>query len=218
MVLVQKELQAAYIGEYWWKPWVNTILYYPLHDSLTDVVWNYPRQSWAATYSNNMATITTQLKRNSSRFANNTWNYTISAYVKMTTSPNYCWVFFKTDWSYSSSLAISSYYTGGNSSSNIGAGVSYYSSWWNYKASVGSNWGVYCVVGVKSWTTMTVYVNWASIWTLNAPNYPGYSWGSWDGMSIPAWVICADVLVESVTRTAQEVADYYNQTKWTYWL
>lgn len=50
MVLVQKELKAAYIGEVtWWKPWANTLFYYNLNQSnsvFTDTMWHTTNTSW----------------------------------------------------------------------------------------------------------------------------------------------------------------------------
>ena len=202
----------------WWKPWSHTIAYYPLHENTDEVMGNYSWTWGSATFGDNMATVTSRLYRSWTFFHGYTGDFTISAYVKMTTSPSYWGIMFKSDSGYNASLEISSYYAWTNNGANKWAWVSYYNSWWYYKSSVGTNGGIYNVIWVKSSWTMYVYVNWSQIWTFTAWNYPWSWWSSWDTANIPTWVICADVIIENIAWTADEVSEYYNQTKWTYWL
>lgn len=206
--VANNELRNAFIWDYHWRhPWTNTILYYPLHNSLTDVVWDYPRQSGAATYSDNMATITTELRRSGTRFNGNTWDFTISAWFKWVSGYKDVW--FHWNSSYSGTLLLEA--------DASWAWAGYYSSWWKSQYTTATEWTLYNVIAVKSSWTMTVYVNWTSIWSVSAPNYPWY-WASWDTSYIRVGCICADVIVESVARTASEALEYYNLTKWNYWL
>lgn len=215
MVLVQKELYAAYIGEVtWWKPWVNTVFYFPFHSDILDVTWNYTWNSWACSFSNNMATVTTELRKNSSRFSSHTTPYTILAWVKMTTG-NENWFMFKTDGSYNPSLAITSRYTGGTAAM-AWLWVSLYHSWWYYRWQVWATWQIHHVAWVGESSGLKVYIDGVYFNTISYSTVTGGS--SWDGMGARVWSTFWDVILENVARTATEISDYYNQTKSNYWL
>lgn len=198
---------AIYMWREWqWQPWANTIAYYPLHEDIDDEVWNYPWTSGAATFSNNMATITTSLRRTWTWFQNNSWDFTICAW--WICSPTE--IMFKWDGNRNASLVISF--------SADHMWIQYYSSWWKTFETTWTLGNIYNIIGVKKSGTLYVYINGTLAGSLSAPNYPWYSWSSWDTAQIAQGNICADVIIESVPWTATEIADYYNQTKANYWL
>ena len=64
---------------------------------------------------------------------------------------------------------------------------------------------------------MTLYINWQQVKQVSA--------GSWT--RLPYWAIVwangsnwdmSNIIFENKARTAQEVSNYYNITKWKYWL
>ena len=77
--------------------------------------------------------------------------------------------------------------------------------------------------------TFNFYVNWTSVWsnsswTINtreiSSSYPLRLMRSNISTSSNYQVrgYISEVIIENKTRTADEIADYYNQTKWNYWL
>jgi hypothetical protein len=104
------------------------------------------------------------------------------------------------------------------------------------KNSFSESW-VSWTTALTSWTkylaTLTMKENWQAIlylnWnveqTINVWTFQTYSfqtwqhigaWRTWDS-EFWRWMI-KDFIIENRERTAQEISDYYNQTKWTYWL
>lgn len=213
------KIKKIYVGQSrvrpsWWQPWANTVFYFPFHKDILDETWNYTWNSWACSFSNNMATVTTELRDTPSRFGSHTTPYTILAWVKMTTG-NENWFMFKTDGGYNPALAISSRYTG-STSSNQWVWISIYHSWWYYKTKVWWNGEIHHVAWVGESSGLKVYIDGAYFNTISYATPAGGS--SWDGMGARVWSTFWDVILESKARTAQEILNYYNQTKWTYWL
>ena len=223
-MLVQKELKNAYIGEYGWKPWANTIAYYPLTDDFNDYSWN------SYNLTNNSTQLTTLdwvkcVDMNNSyctaSFAVTSLPYTIV-----------CWNKAKTNW-WNKALAIQWQYSGswgwswvmiwewsgtnyiwvryGNATDQNG-GISPYA--------IDTNWHLYIVTFNTDWCY--VYADWQQVWNpkqsltnsvLNTTPFriwANYEWTVlWNGyMGI--------TIIEDKVRTAQEISDYYNQTKSLY--
>ena len=83
-------------------------------------------------------------------------------------------------------------------------------SWWTH------------IVGVGDWTNHTLYVNWQLV---SSNNYSAitsstgiYIWWVTSWSDDPYQWYMSNVILESKGRTAQEISDYYNQTKWNYWI
>jgi hypothetical protein len=222
MVLVQKELQNAYIWEYnpWWQPWANTVAYYPLNSTYTDTDqsgnWNNWTTTWTITYDGISAQFSS-------------WNYiTIPTIIPYWSNPYTISVRYKTP---DSSWHQNSVYCQVNSSvDNTASNLFvyqwhlYYWSKWRYDREINSaaisNNTWYNIVFTYSWTQLECFVNNISQWTFNrtisttAPNvaYIGRGVGE----------VCigrvSNLIIEDKVRTAQDVADYYDLTKWDYWI
>lgn len=211
----------------WWKPWANTFWYYTFDDqnasqitdfsgnnrnliwwtmpSYTIVSWtnyagNYANVSWSAAPYTNYSSLST--------------NFTILLWIKPTTnSSGYAFYLRSTSWVswqialiYWYNSETFEYFDDNNHRTTI-------KSW----ASV-NNW--YLVWFTRSWNTIQTYANW-SAWnsiTGIASTWFGdfYLWSSisWDRLKGQIW----ECVVENKVRTAEEVANYYNQTKSNYWL
>mgnify|MGYP003302322013 CR=1 FL=1 len=82
----------------------------------------------------------------------------------------------------------------------------------------------YNVIWVRDWSSIKLYLNWTQEWT-NSISWTWYIhaeliWPGWDATSVdrcPRWYI-KDLIYEDQAWSAQEVSDYYNLTKWNYWL
>ena len=219
------------------EPWANTVAYYPLTSATT--VNNQVSGGTDLTNSNvtfwtahwvNCATIsgndtTTWHTADKYLYANITWlptwanARTFSYWVYNDNASNTgiaeTYVF---QWQASSNKMILS----ASSNENIG----YY--WISQYGASGAFWAIlrqqrchHCIVYDGS--KFTWYVNWVSTWTwtrtINTWNTYFCIWWSWLN---PTWNAFngsfSNVIIENVARTEQEVADYYNLTKWSYWL
>jgi hypothetical protein len=98
--------------------------------------------------------------------------------------------------------------------------------WWNqYSASPVSVNTRYNIVNVLENWSCKFYVN-SSLegtisWTPNLRNrlciWATY-WSSWDLWSNPFDWKMSQVIIEDIAWSAQEVQDYFNATKWDYWI
>ena len=215
MTLTQREVKAVYKWTVkvrpvwgWWTPTANTVAYYPLTSDILDHSANGYNLSHASsgsvTYSNNMAISTDVLQYTSRQLLPTSWNFTI-------------WF-----WCYPSSW------------NNIGDRDSWWPTWymcnqsWDYKWNfILSNswrrlgntssisWPMHMMV-TRSGDTFTLYINWQSNST--------WSWGgslrsAGNGFYIAgfsSWI--GAIIIESVAWTATEVSNYYDLTKWDYWV
>ena len=80
-----------------------------------------------------------------------------------------------------------------------------------------NNW--YLIGYTNNWTTVQTYCNWEASLSSTSPiwsYWAFYLWSSRDGDRF-TWQIW-ECVVEDKVRTAQEISDYYNLTKWDYWI
>lgn len=224
------KLQKIYIGQQQvrargWQPWANTVAYYPLTSNADDDSWNgYNATNYGATFSEtNWAYF--GAVRNRLELPNMTVGnvFTISLWAKVTSNLSWDQEFnFYYDRSYYNRNLLFRYsaswtdvYTGNNA---------YNQDSWTASTSPWTWWNN--IILVKNWTSLNVYKNWTSIWTHTGydVSIPWWSntvcvWGTVSAWSsgYKEWYI-KDYIIENVARTAQEVADYYNLTKWNYWI
>lgn len=220
------ELYKAYIGEVtWWKPWANTVAYYPLTSvsQLQDMSWN----NHTLTNNSNLVSFWT--------------NYWVScAYFPWITS-NYLYVNSPTylpSWSAARTMSIWGYFVGSTSTDSLmmfwwGLSTSKLCwllvySWWVYFAWYNANTSRY-TFSKNVWHLVTMTYDWTKIrlyldgslketksTTLNTTTPLFWIWWHWSQRYWSWWL--SDAIVESVAWTDQEVTDYYNLTKWIYWL
>lgn len=212
-----------YIGEYGWHPWANTIAYYKFDWNLNDSSWNNRNlsiYSWSPTY------WTETWWGRYIYFPNNCW----TTYWEDTISYGGTTLSFWYKWNsgYNGKPIIEIWASGYNIYGRISGDVTFeyftqrdwpfpsYSAW--------SNWHYYTIVrGSDNYSRVYVdwqsvaYWNWSWSWT-RAVRFRFNQYGDTNASSnCNSWNL-SEVILETVARTAQEVADYYNQTKWDYWL
>lgn len=230
-----------------WRPWANTIAYYPLNSTTTvhDMSGNwYNLTNWNSTpfeiyYWVNCAKFTTS-NRNffecSSLNAVTLWNiFTVSfrynsnypsntskaetqyKYVNMTKMSNYRWWNFgfrknggSTQYSYGLEILNnwSSYFIGRNNTNFPTANI-----WHNE-------------IGIYNNGTLSFFFDgtliWTRTWTIQSTTDCILEIGRcvWSSSTIDSyyqwWM--SEIIIENKARTAQEIADYYNQTKGNYWI
>ena len=222
------KLQKIYIGQNqvrpdtWWKPWANTIAYYKFDWNLNDSSGNnrnlsmytgsfsYTTTSWGAKY----------VRFNSSAYTNtlsipfNRTAYTISGWYTLdAVSSSYQKILLDM-------RADSNYRPRAYSYNNEMVWVVSFEGRW--ATFVANSW--YYIVTVYNNNVVTSYINTNVEWTET------YSWSatsctlrlnraSDNTSSIygNGWGI-SELIIENKARTAQEISDYYNQTKANYWI
>ena len=95
--------------------------------------------------------------------------------------------------------------------------------WAQAMAETCSAWIWYNVVATQEWSTVKAYLNWEYIGeSTTRPSQIPTWWSLW-AVHISShsdkyiWYI-SNAILENKARTAQEISDYYNQTKSNYWL
>lgn len=217
MVLVQKELKNAYIGEYqeWWQPWANTIAYFPFKDNQNDAMGIY--------------SLNTSLTKASIgySFTQSGGNINISGGLQK--SAKFGGIWFKvTTWTGVIGLL------GCNKLGGISYWIVHYNSaynkkihtytWANWDIQATSNWNAsynqwhyyaYSLVG----TTLYICKDWEVSTILSSTPYDygtdqalcNFGSGTSANIEVSEWII------EDTGWTSQEMSDYYDLTKSNYW-
>lgn len=213
--LVEKQIYPAA----WWEPGANTVAYYPLKSDFNDASWKWYNLT------NNWGTITTLnwvscAYYNWSSYSGNDsisfWTTrTINAWLYHSSTS---WGIVVQTWEYS----YNAYKTRllGSGSWNIGL-----SNLQNYSIDTTSwnlNWKWVNAVWVADWDNMALYINWQleaswsnTLYAWNKLRIWYRLWGSWSEYF--TWYV-NEIILEDKAWTAQEIQDYYNQTKWNYGL
>ena len=211
----------------WWQPGENTIVYYPLTENANDYSGNgYNATNYEGTFSTQnwcyLWTITSRLELPSMTI----WQtFTISAWLKL---PNWQPTWDKEfdiyyDWSgsyrnilYRCNAWWIDCYTWYNRTSHNAKTVSVaFWTWWDN------------IILSKTWTSYSIYLNGNLLGTFSSAYNVSIPWWSnsiniwhvsYSTSSSSAFWYVKDYIIEDKSRTVQEVADYYNQTKSNYWL
>ena len=226
-------LKEAYL----WAGWTNAVAYYPLNSTTTtsDTSWNWNNltKSWTVTFGTYEGV--------DCAYFNGGYLY-INKSLILWSNPRTisCW-FYRT-----SAVANGGAFWGmGNATSqNWITAYTHASGYALWQIGYG-NWNVDLnypnqQTPLNGWDLLTftydgtnagVYLNWSYLWTpyagesqsttaitLNLTNtrtaicaFPNLSWTWFKGYM-------SEFIFESVTRSSQQAWDYYNQTKWNYWL
>ena len=200
-------------------PWANTVGYYPLNTDFDDYSWN------SRNLTNTNATITTLGGVSCAYYWGNAYStYTGYSLIRdarttsvwMNPSDLTDWVILQPSaynvsprWSMTTAVRWGDIMMADNNSISI-----------DYSWTIG-NW--YHVVGTQEGSTVKMYVNWTLIWTKTRPSYstPNWwrLWAQFTAAAAAKYVgYISNAILENKVWTAQEILDYYNQTKANYWL
>ena len=210
---------ATWWGGWWRQPWANTILYTPLKLDLLD---HWP---------NSITLNNTGVSLVSGQASIDVWYFDGSSFLSWWALSN-LWDFHVSVWVKLLSMSGSQFIFAWVNSGDIFLG--YQTAWWD-KIWIGRN-GIawdnttsytlstdtwYLLSFDRQWSTLTFSINTNVIWTHNnTRSYPTAWWfeigndGAWNAIT---WYM-SDVIVESAWWTEQERTDYYDQTKWNYWI
>lgn len=211
-----------------WKPWANTIAYRPLENDTNDATWTF------TTSTSTWITYTTVWWVTSAHGARNCevivtpWNIITTSLTGQTIS---LW-----------------YYVATQTTSYRRYLVTFSSKWYNcswvclkdgkIQYSEGVSWYWTSSIIANAWTNVIItwdsnarkmYINWTLVYTWswsssprwNRPNnYDNvqYIMSPWANYNESIEWNMKDLIFEKVARTAQEISDYYNQTKSKYGL
>ena len=233
-VLVWQNWQEKQIYPAGWKPWSNTIAYYKFNGNWNDSSWNWLNLTMNnVTYSTLSSWISVAYFNGSAYWLNTSLSKTLTEWTQSiwicksrnTDSETFTQIgsVSPTDWEWS----IKTYWT---STGNIWTTLYYWGfiyRWYNNTWI--SNWTWIHVVVVwwsggnklyVNWQQVTLsYVYWNSSTSFGSRAFTILSIGRHRAASADwmQWYV-SEWIVEDKQRTAQEVIDYYNQTKSNYWL
>lgn len=210
-----------------WKPWANTLWYWTLNWNANDLSGN--GNNWTVNWTITYDTVGTM------QVANfwGSWYVTIPGLWTLT------WSLTVNLWMKSSQASQKEVpivaLVAQTDNKNLSFAVDYGNATifrWNGSTvqscqsnTVVNNWYWHNIVTTVNWSTQTVYVDWVYKWTLTCSydiiSYSNYS-SFWVNGRRPSSVkynwLLSNIIIENKARTAQEIQDYYNQTKSNYGL
>lgn len=207
----------------WWKPWANTLLYLPFNNNYNDESWNNNTMTlldwssptyWTTSGWEKYATISnTKIWTYLNDMDISTW--TVSNWVYLTTtSLCVCWFYWwpANEWAWWTWLIL-----------DANAKIVIFPYAWDIQTNVQITRNAWHNIVFTQWNWVTtVYVDWQSKYTRN--------WTFTESTKMfrlfknpyktndPFVWNRDEVIVENKVRTAEEISDYYNQTKADYWL
>lgn len=224
-------LNMIYWATWWgggWRPWVNTIAYRPLNstDTVNDMKWTWTAYNltWTATFwvdewvdcyqsrsYGTMLTIADSLLYGNSNFTVNYW------ILEKQTSSSHQHVFLS--WWTGKKQQVLMWINWNNNHLMCWKYFEDYDTWYTLTA---WNWINVCIT--YDWSNMKIYVNWnlqltqsISFWITSSWETSLWDSSLWWNNQYFRWNM-SEAILEDKERTAQEIADYYNSTKWDYWI
>ena len=196
----------------WWKPWDNTIAYYPFRSDILDHSWNNNNftGSWYS-FANNMITTTSELIWPIVTPENTIWDRTINIWCNRNNTAGYSfrWSNNWTDW-----------YLNAKDGENWNRPWAWFktSSWYRNRPSASDlpdMWNVILMTWTKTGDTMKLYIDGVltSTTTLNTSTRSSAYWITKSSLSL--WTFW-EIIIEDRIRTPDEIEKYYNDTKRIY--
>lgn len=219
------KIQRIYVGTNQvrpptWKPWANTIAYYKFDNNLNDSSGNnrnLTTYSWTFTYWTTVqwakfVQMDTSTSSSNLAVPFNLSNYTVSWWISFSEIrwSTYQWIMVDLEW-WDGYPRLHTY-----------ANKVYSFTWDTWIAWTVNTW--YNLICVCDWLILKEYINgtFISSYTLTTDVSSGTL--IIDGIADKSrtqyrisWKL-SELILENKARTAQEISDYYNQTKANYWL
>jgi len=212
----------------------RTLLYLKLENNVTDSSWNSVSvsSSWISYWTAGdkyyaQLTSTTGYIRPTATLAQQiwTWDFTVSFFMYLVSNSTWeaSWMFWDwyDSWSPRPWICIRCYtdwdfawMDDWNGANQVKVPCS--KNTWHYQTYVRKNWVCYCYLDGAfiwqhnhSWNLASPWVN--KFYILNRSDYSPQRWSS-------TWARISEVIFENVAWTADDVQNYYNNTKWNYGL
>ena len=227
---------TVYGWEWSWKPWANTIAYYKFEWDANDYSWNsHNLTTNNVTYVTNSWISKTVAYFNGSSYWTNSKGISEQFSQQLTPSTFICWYKAEANgWSYPNRFflvelsddevdvyARTWIITARNNNADFKIRANrgrifqtwvYPDVWWWWHCVVATIWEWYAKIYLDgelknstTYTTADITEN-TKIQISSTDSYYNYKWWMWE------------CIIENKIWTAQEIADYYDQTKWKYWL
>ncbi len=192
----------------WWQPWAYTVAYFPFKDDQLDKVGSATLSlSWTK---QTLWYLFNTTSSNNPIYNLNTNTPFVSFYAKFGSAKSSAWNqtvrFYKwwfTYWYYNPTSSFSKHFY-----YNTGSRVT----WWEIQT---SSWQWYHFAYWYTGTNLVAYVNWNQI--MNTPASLSNQW-NYIYLCDNIEITYSELIFESTVWSAQEVSDYYNNTKSNYWL
>ena len=217
----EKILQNIYIGEYGWKPWSNTLAYYPLNWDLNDYSGNWRNLSWTWSFVSwwpwQVFNVTNVYSDDSAFDIYWTQAFTLCLRLKVTSMPSlYDSIMWTQQWSnpdtHDKEIDIWSWW------------VVNFQMWNGSEYLIQSNTNIsanqwYNIVATFDGSSRKLYINWVNVW----------SWSGWSSYNNnpPRLVFrrrwdgsynISNAVVENIWWSTSDVWNFFTLTKWNYWL
>lgn len=201
----EHEMVNAYIWEDTWKPWSNTVMYYPFVNDQLDKVWSSSIsttwtnealwytfssswQMWITNPPTNCRFVSVWVKYNSANWQYNQWPMT------------YIWWMLYNFW-HSNSSYLKKFQAQTASSS------------WNVSSEQStSTWIWYYMAFWYDWTKAIAYINWSKVREQTMSVYTSWTMFIWSQIN----ETLSEYIWESVFWTESEIQSYYYNTKSNY--
>lgn len=232
------KIQRIYIGDHYqvypkWKPWTNTMGYYTFDDQnasqITDTSWNNRNLTWwtmpsytlvsGSNYAWVFSNVSSSNIAPSYSYWPMNWDYTILCWVKPTTNTaSYVNIFYGWTTGNEHQISLIRGYNSGQFEYFDYTDAGHITKRTTIKTWASLNtW--YLVGYTRNWTSVKTYYDWVNTNSItgNSSSYNKtfYLWSANVWLSRLPWQIW-ECIIENKVRTAQEIADYYNQTKASY--
>ena len=189
----------------WRQPTGSTIAYYKMSSDLKDYSGNGRDLTWTATFSDNKATNTSSLSGSTLL----SWNsvFTVSLWTTWTWS----WFIYDQDNWWPTWACWST----GSSQYSL-YNWNFIINWWKRCGELSAMWTAsdfVLLTCVYNWSTVTAYKNWVQFWTVTNASGNLNTSNRW--FTIEPWT-WGEIIVDWAAWTAQDVLDYYNDTKANY--
>lgn len=202
---VETEIKNIYIWEYVEPrtPWVNTVAYYKLESDVNDTMGTYNLTNSWITFGSLWGVVCANFNGSSSYAS---WNFYSFGTNELTCSA----------WGYPNSNIQGVWYCLGNSTLVLSS-INWFVDWTSAPTPANQWTNIVFTIG---WGKLKIYSNWVLYLDTNFSNNVNWTLRLWRNQNAVAplnWGL-SEIIFEKVAWTAQEVTDYYNLTKWDYWL
>lgn len=208
-----------------WIPWANTVAYYKFDWNLNDSSWNNRNLTWWSTFT--YWTLNTWAKY--VQLATSSSSYSTNIPFSYTSYTFSCWCQCGTVSTGSSSKIYVDVHAWGwtNYFPRIlqdSSKITPVCSWIRNYSIAATQWTWYYFTVVNNSNKIYAYINWSLYYQIN-----GYSsssanlaintaWDGWGWTSFSTNGKLSELILESDIWSSTKIIDYYNQTKWKYWL
>jgi hypothetical protein len=191
-----------------WKPWANTVMYFPFKEDQTDKIWSATiNVTWTKD-----SVIWYTFDKQWDLLVNNrpTTCRFVSVWVRYNQSH---WAYVQAPWTYIGQIL----YNFSHWESSYVKKFQIQTARSNWTLSTEQNtttWVWYHLAMWYDWSKVVAYLNWSKVWETTVSAYTSWTMRFWCDINETV----SEYIWESVCWTAQEVSDYYNQTKSNYGL